>query len=70
MIQRAAALAVVCTLSRPMRSEAAEAYAVPTRETKGLNLLVSGMVAPESDRMPLGFLLGGASRFPLETVSI
>ncbi len=64
MTQRAAALAVVCTLSGAMRSEAAETYALPPRETKGLNLLVSGMVAPEGDRVPFGFLLGGAIEVP------
>ncbi len=56
-------MAVVCTLCA-RRSEAAETYSLPPRETKGLNLLVSGMVAPEGGRVPLGFLLGGAYEFP------
>jgi hypothetical protein len=65
MLQRCAALALVCALSTVSRADAAETIALPARPTKGLNLLVSGMLAPERDRMPFGFLLGGAYEFPV-----
>jgi len=63
------ALAVVCSLSAA--SPAAEvstpeiSASVPPRGTKGLNLLASGTVVPEHDRVPVGFLLGGGFEFPV-----
>ena len=64
MLQRRAALAVMCILSASSRANAAETVTAPPRTAKGFNLLVSGMVAPERDRMPFGFLLSGAYEFP------
>jgi hypothetical protein len=63
MTQRATVLAVVCALYA-LRSEAAEADALPPREAKGLNLLLSGTVVPEEDGTRFGFLLGGGFEFP------
>src|SRR3954465_2538460 len=64
MLQKRAALAVVCILSGGSRVNAGETVTLPPRTAKGLNMLVSGMVAPERDRMPFGFLLTGAYEFP------
>jgi hypothetical protein len=64
MQKRRAALAVVCTLSAASRVKAGEALTVPPRTAKGFNLLVSGVLAPERDRMPFGFLLGGGYELP------
>ena len=59
---------VVCALSAAAGARAAEPDietpapppAQPPRvEAKGLNLIVSGLFAPERDRMSYGFLLGG-----------
>jgi len=48
-----------------MRSEATEAsYALPPRQTKGLNLLVSGLMPTQGDRVPVGFLIGGGFEMP------
>ena len=63
MTQRAIALAVVCALYA-LKSEAAQAEALPPPEAKGLNLLLSGTVVPEDDGARFGFLLGGGFEFP------
>jgi len=69
MKQQTAAVAVVCALFPALRSQATETYAEtsapPPRVAKGLNVIVSGMLAPERERMSFGFLLGGGVEVPV-----
>jgi hypothetical protein len=60
MMQRASALAFVCVVSAAVRAQpVVETASVPREEAKGLNLLISGMAAPDDGATPFGFLLGG-----------
>ncbi len=65
MIRRACAFVAVCLSTVANAQPVAETVASPYPETKGLNLLLSGLVTSERGGSPFGFLLGGGYEFPI-----